>query len=174
MAANLFWTRTCFLAGIAVLLMSCSAEPEQPKDGEAGGVSPVSDDPAPVKVDPGDGTDSTDAPPDATRAAIAVDPACLATVAWFADRESGDVQLAGCRAAQDLPDQDEQGWRTFESEEGERIMVRGTSQDVQTGAITFEVGYNGGGTLSGLYRVSGKPDGDGVLKAGQYTITPLD
>lgn len=104
----------------------------------------------------------------------AVDPACLATVAWFEDREADDIKLNGCRSASELPAIDEQGWRQFEGDGGERIMTRGENFDPKSGTLSFEVGYNGGGTLSGKYRVMGKPTADGVLKAGQYQIKPLD
>lgn len=105
---------------------------------------------------------------------IVVDPACLLTVAWFADRESDDIQLNGCRPASAIPSPDENGWMQHESEDGERVMVRNVAIDPASGRLSFDVGYSGGGTMSGRYRVVGTPTGDGVLKVGQFTITPLD
>lgn len=105
---------------------------------------------------------------------IVVDPACLLMVAWFADRESDDIRLNGCRPASAIPSPDENGWMQHESEDGERVMVRNVAIDPASGRLSFDVAYNGGGTMSGRYRVVGTPTGDGILKVGQFTITPLD
>ena len=164
-------------AAIALLCAACSSEPDVPRQSEAASAE-VAEQAGPAgRWHQSAETAATSAPqsqPSATLAAMVVDPACLTTVAWFADRESSDIKLSGCRSADLLPAADEQGWRTFEGEDGERLMVRGTTIDAQSGALSFEVGYNGGGTMSGRYRVAGVTAADGVLKVGQYTITPLD
>lgn len=103
-----------------------------------------------------------------------IDPACLLTVAWFEDREAADIRLDGCRPASGMRSPDEKGWMQHESEDGERVMVRNVAIDPASGRLSFDVAYNGGGTLSGRYRVAGTPTGDGVLRVGQFTITPLD
>lgn len=105
---------------------------------------------------------------------IVIDPACLLTVAWFEDRESADIRLNGCRPGGGTHSPDENGWLQHESADGERVMVRDVTIDPASGQLSFDVAYNGGGTLSGRYRVAGTPTGDGMLKAGQFTITPLD
>ena len=102
-----------------------------------------------------------------------VDPACLETVGWFNDPREGDIRINGCRAAAALPARGADGWREYSNADGALIKVRGETVDQATGAVTFEVLYNGGGSLTVLNRVSGIPVG-GVLKVGTYTVKSLN
>ncbi len=102
-----------------------------------------------------------------------VDPACLETVGWFNDPREGDIRINGCRAPAALPARGADGWREYSNADGALIKVRGETVDQATGAVSFEVLYNGGGSLTVLNRVSGIPMG-GVLKVGTYTVKSLN
>lgn len=106
--------------------------------------------------------------------ALAVDPACLASAGWFNDPTEGDLQLFGCRSAEDLPAPDAAGWREFSSDDGALVRTRGYIADLRTGAVRVEVIYNGGGSLTVRNLVTGTPDAKGVLKAGAFKVTPIN
>lgn len=112
------------------------------------------------------------AAPASTETSLVIDPACLANVAWFSERESGDIQLSGCRAQALIPAKEEDGSRRYDSDDGAWIITR-NEKTASDGKVSFEVIYNGGGSLSGKYQVTGTPDDDGLLKVGQFTIVPL-
>jgi hypothetical protein len=135
----------CLIAGSLILLSACSGTPKAVQYAKVGNAQ-----------------------------GLIVDPACLTSVAWFADREAEDIKLTGCRSAAQLSARDENGWLLFEGEYDQRFWVRNEKRDPQTGAVSFEVRYNGGGTLTGLYQVSGVPTANGVLKTGKYSIKPLN
>lgn len=100
-----------------------------------------------------------------------VDPACLASVPWFVDPASADMRLSGCRPRHEIPAPDAEGWIHYSDPNGASIDVhRDVVWDRRSGAITFRVRYNGGGSLSSLYTISGQPVVDGVLKTGSFTV----
>lgn len=106
--------------------------------------------------------------------ALTVDPACLASAAWFSNPAESDLQLFGCRSAADLPAPDAAGWREFSSDEGALVRARGYIADLGTGAVRVEVIYNGGGSLTVRNLVTGTPNAKGVLKVGTFKVTPLN
>jgi hypothetical protein len=106
--------------------------------------------------------------------ALTVDPACLASAAWFTDPAEADLQLFGCRSAAALPAPDADGWREFASDDGALVRTRGYIADLRTGAVRVEVIYNGGGSLTVRNLVTGTPDAKGVLKAGAFKVTSLN
>lgn len=106
----------------------------------------------------------------APAAALIVDPACLAPVGWAVQPEGEDIRLTGCRPASALPAPGEGGWRTFQDNQGQTIDTRGEERDAATGALTFTVRWNGGGSATFVFEVRGVPTADGVLKAGTFTV----
>jgi hypothetical protein len=105
---------------------------------------------------------------------LVVDPACLATAPWFVNPAEADLQLYGCRPAAAIPAADANGWREFTSADGALLRARGDTTDPRTGKVRVEVLYNGGGTLTVRSLLTGSPDAKGVLKAGTFTVTPLN
>jgi hypothetical protein len=103
-------------------------------------------------------------------AAMVVDPACLATVAWVVQPEGDDIRLTGCRPASALPAPNQDGWRSYVDSRGQTIETRGEERDPATGALFFTVRWNGGGSATFAYEVRGVPTADGVLKAGTFTV----
>ncbi len=108
------------------------------------------------------------------RDTLVVDPACLASAPWFADPAEADLQLFGCRPVADIPAADQNGWREFATADGALIRARGDTTDPRTGKVRVEVFYNGGGTLSVRSLVTGTANAKGVMKAGTFTVTPLN
>lgn len=103
-----------------------------------------------------------------------VDPACLVSAAWFTNPAEEDLQLYGCRSASAVPAADQAGWREFASTDGALIRARGDTTEPRTGAVRVEVIYNGGGSLTVRNLLTGVPNAQGVLKAGTFTVTPIN
>jgi hypothetical protein len=103
---------------------------------------------------------------------VVVDPACLASVPWMANPAEANIQLIGCRPVSQVALPDAEGWRRFETPEGATIEVhRDATWNRRSRAIAFRVRYNGGGSLTSIYQISGRTVGNGWLKAGTFTIT---
>jgi hypothetical protein len=170
------------IAGTLFLLSACSPEPVAIKDeaenknfASAPNATASAKTAAPEAAKVPAAAPVAAAQPVKAAANFVVDPACLDSVSWFGDdREAEDIKLTGCRPVTDIPTADEDGWRRFDSEGGERTMTRGGSVDPKTGMLSFEATYSGGGSLSGRYTVTGKPSPDGILKSGSYHIKPLN
>lgn len=105
---------------------------------------------------------------------LVVDPACLVTAPWFTNPAEADIQLFGCRSVAEIPTADASGWREFSSDDGARMQARGDTTDPRTGKVRVEVRFNGGGTLTVRNLLTGTPDARGVLKAGTFTVTPIN
>lgn len=110
-------------------------------------------------------------------AAPVVDPACLQGVAWEVDPTSGPIQISGCRPASQIPAPNAQGWIEFD-----RPQVNGTDAGFllakfisvdASGAVTFQVQDNGGGSGTFGLQVTGLPDANGVLAPASILIKLL-
>jgi hypothetical protein len=168
------------VAGLLVFLGACSpAQSPQVQSPQAQSpqvqttTAPVTGDVAATPVEAK--VASTPTPPaKAPTAALVADPGCLTTIAWISEPEASDIELTGCRSAALLPDVDESGWRNFDDTEGGSIATRNESIDPQTGSFSVDVIYRSGGTFSGKYRITGKPNAQNILKVGEYKVKSLD
>ena len=102
---------------------------------------------------------------------IPVDPACLASVAWAVNPAAEDLRLNGCRSPRALAAPNAEGWYVFDAPDGSRTEVhRDVSWNMRSRAVSFRLRYNGGGSMTFAYTISGGPVSNNVLKAGTFAV----
>ena len=108
------------------------------------------------------------APAHAAPAAPAIDPRCFSNVGWEVNPDSEVIRAFGCRPAPQIPAPGKDGWVTHQrvkAKDGtDRGWIRARIVSVaDDGTWVFDVQYNGGGSGTFPYRVTGKPGPDGVI-----------
>lgn len=107
-------------------------------------------------------------------AGIVLDPKCLSESAWEVDPTQAPIKIYGCRPVGDIPAPNAEGWTTYT-----RPLVDGTDAGFTQvkmlpgptpTTIQFLVIDSGGGSGTFGYKVTGTPNGDGVLQNPQVDI----
>jgi len=92
-----------------------------------------------------------------------IDPACFQAVAWEVDPSAEPIQINGCRPASQIPAANAQGWIEFDRPDNGGFIMGKLVSVAKSGAVTFDVIDNGGGSGNFGYRVTGMPNAKGVL-----------
>ncbi|MBX9708769.1 MAG: hypothetical protein K2X61_12655 [Caulobacteraceae bacterium] len=109
--------------------------------------------------------------PQSQNATPPLDPSCFAAVAWAVDPEAEPMQVFGCREPSDIPAANAQGWVVYEPADGG--FVWGKMESISTDDVwTFRVVWNGGGSGTFEYIVTGEPDGNGIIQSPRVTALP--
>ncbi len=109
--------------------------------------------------------------PQSQNATPPLDPSCFAAVAWAVDPEAEPMQIFGCRESRDIPAPNAQGWVVYEPGGGGFVWGKMGSVDAD-GVWTFHVMWNGGGSGTFEYVVTGEPDGNGIIQSPKVTALP--
>lgn len=102
-----------------------------------------------------------------------LDPSCFAAVAWAVDPEAEPMQIFGCRDPSEISPANAHGWTTFEPSDGGFVWGKMESVNAQ-GVWTFRVMWNGGGSGTFEYVVTGEPDGNGIIQSPKVDALPGD
>lgn len=102
-----------------------------------------------------------------------LDPSCFAAVAWAVDPEAEPMQIFGCRETSEIPAPNAQGWITYEPSDGGFVWGKMESVNAE-GVWTFRVMWNGGGSGTFEYIVTGEPDGNGIIQTPKVDALPGD
>ena len=97
-----------------------------------------------------------------------LDPYCMKEVPWAVDA-SGPIRIFGCRAAGQVPAANAQGWVEYDDPNGGFLRARKVSE--AGGVWTLDVQYNGGGSGTFPFKVTGAPGATGVLA--NSNVAPL-
>ncbi|WP_304167708.1 hypothetical protein [Phenylobacterium aquaticum] len=92
-----------------------------------------------------------------------IDPACFEGVGWEVDPASEAIQINGCRPVAQIAAPNAQGWIEFDRPNNGGFIMGKLVSVAKSGAVTFDVIDNGGGSGNFGYRVTGTPNAKGVL-----------